>query len=267
MKLHEAIRHILTEHGCKMTTTQIAEEVNRRKLYTKRDGSDVTPFQIHGRTKNYDHMFVRKGPLVGLVASDACLHVPELPHQAEDIAPFVSSELLTQGDVTGTAFLKKMGFKNVGALKRLLLTGMPRLPELTFCGLYAISIPDGYRVSFLSPEAVRRKGNVITPWSIERLKVKWVSESDIIYYGCAGAKAIRSLAARLNDLIKHGLGKTSDNGPHKGGEIMWQLQGYDQFSVWILPTGSPPEPRQKETALLTQFRDITGKLPFANRQL
>jgi hypothetical protein len=90
---------------------------------------------------------------------------------------------------------------------------------------------------------------------------------DIVYYGLAGFKSPRSLKKRLSDLINHGLGKTRDNGPHKGGEIMWQLQGYEGFSVWIKPTGYPPEPRKCEHGLLVKFRENTGKLPFANRQL
>ena len=59
--LHEEIVAILIDSGDKwMTTTEIAREVKRRALYRKRDGtSDVTPFQVHGRTKNYPQLFER----------------------------------------------------------------------------------------------------------------------------------------------------------------------------------------------------------------
>ena len=67
MTLHEEIRSILMEVGKEMTTSEIAAEVNRRGNYNKRDGSPVTDYQIHGRTKNYEKMFTRDGSSVGLI--------------------------------------------------------------------------------------------------------------------------------------------------------------------------------------------------------
>jgi 5-methylcytosine-specific restriction protein A len=51
MTLHEAIVTVLKRHGGPMTTREIADEVNGTGLCNKRDGSDVTPYQVHGRTK------------------------------------------------------------------------------------------------------------------------------------------------------------------------------------------------------------------------
>ena len=59
--LHEEIVAILID-ACDdwMTTTEIAREVKRRGRYRKRDGtSNVTPYQVHGRTKNYTQLFER----------------------------------------------------------------------------------------------------------------------------------------------------------------------------------------------------------------
>jgi hypothetical protein len=65
--LHEELVSILRESGREwMSTSELAAEVNRRGKYTKRDGSEVTNFQIHGRTKNYPHLFKRDGSNVGL---------------------------------------------------------------------------------------------------------------------------------------------------------------------------------------------------------
>ncbi len=70
MTLHQEIEVILREHGNNwMTTTEIAAAVNRRGNYRKRDGSAVTPFQIHGRTKNYPRLFERSGGSVRLRGS------------------------------------------------------------------------------------------------------------------------------------------------------------------------------------------------------
>ena len=65
--LHEELKSILMEHGNRwMTTKEVADEVNRRERYSKRDGSKVTPFQVHGRTRQYSHMYERDGSRVRL---------------------------------------------------------------------------------------------------------------------------------------------------------------------------------------------------------
>lgn len=65
--LHEEIREILRAAGAGwLTAQQIADEVNRRGRYLKRDGSAVSAFQIHGRTRNYDRIFIRDGAKVRL---------------------------------------------------------------------------------------------------------------------------------------------------------------------------------------------------------
>ena len=66
MTLHEAIEKLLKQKERSMTTTEIAKELNSNKWYEKRDGSDITPFQIHGRTKNYPQLFDRDGSTVTL---------------------------------------------------------------------------------------------------------------------------------------------------------------------------------------------------------
>lgn len=50
-----------------MTTQEIADELNLNKWYTKKDGSKITAFQIHGRTKNYVKIFRREGSDVYLI--------------------------------------------------------------------------------------------------------------------------------------------------------------------------------------------------------
>ncbi|MDR0874565.1 MAG: winged helix-turn-helix domain-containing protein [Prevotellaceae bacterium] len=67
MTLHEAIVKLLQEKGRSMTTTEIANELNKNGWYEKKDGSEIIPFQIHGRTKNYPHLFAREGSTVSLI--------------------------------------------------------------------------------------------------------------------------------------------------------------------------------------------------------
>ncbi len=66
MTLHEAIAEVLKISGRSKTTQQIADVLNRTGAYQKRDGSEITAFQIHGRTRNYSNLFERNGTLVSL---------------------------------------------------------------------------------------------------------------------------------------------------------------------------------------------------------
>ena len=50
-----------------MSTQDVADAVNAAGNYSKKDGSDVTAFQIHGRTKNYPQLFARDGSKVRLL--------------------------------------------------------------------------------------------------------------------------------------------------------------------------------------------------------
>ena len=68
MTLHEAIKTILQEHVAhSMTTSEIACALNKRSLYQKTDRTEITDYQVHGRTKNYPHIFSREGVLVSLI--------------------------------------------------------------------------------------------------------------------------------------------------------------------------------------------------------
>lgn len=66
--LHEEIQDILRDNNNDwMTTHEIATLANERGRYHKKDGSAVTNFQIHGRTRNYPHLFEREGSRVRCV--------------------------------------------------------------------------------------------------------------------------------------------------------------------------------------------------------
>jgi len=67
MYLHNAKVKLLKQKGRSMTTSEIADELNRNKWYSKKDGSLITAYQIHGRTSNYFHMFKREGSMVALI--------------------------------------------------------------------------------------------------------------------------------------------------------------------------------------------------------
>jgi hypothetical protein len=67
LTLHEAIAEILREqNNIWMSPREIADAVNGRGLYTKKDGTLVEVSQIHARTKNYAQMFEKEGSKIRL---------------------------------------------------------------------------------------------------------------------------------------------------------------------------------------------------------
>ena len=49
-----------------MTSAEIALELNKSKLYTRRDGSDIKSSQIDARVTNYTKLFSVEGSQIGL---------------------------------------------------------------------------------------------------------------------------------------------------------------------------------------------------------
>src|SRR2546423_1892224 len=67
LTLHQALEQVRGENNTRwMTVKELADEVNRRGTYRKKDGSAVEPNQVHARTKNYDRLFEKEGPRVRL---------------------------------------------------------------------------------------------------------------------------------------------------------------------------------------------------------
>jgi hypothetical protein len=256
MLLHEAIVEVLSIAGRPMGAGEIAREVNQRELYARKDGNPVPPNQISARANNYRHLFVKRGHAIDLVNRQVTAR--QTVRRAEPTA-----ELLITDPVWP---ISERAFQELGAIGDLIAKGLPALDCLGQCGLYAVIAPVGYEATFIGADDVSRAGNVVAPWSEEMLAAKWVSASRLVYIGLAGRHKPRSLKTRLGELLRHCSGRTTDRGPHCGGEILWQLRGYSSFGVVALPTADPPVPRQMEEALLKAFRGRYGALPFANRQ-
>jgi antitoxin component HigA of HigAB toxin-antitoxin module len=94
---------------------------------------------------------------------------------------------------------------------------------------------------------------------IEVLQRKWVPGTDILYVGKAGPTSKRTLRKRISELVRFGSGEPVG---HAGGRALWQLERiWDARIAWKAAAG---DPRHAERALLTSFREESGKLPFAN---
>jgi hypothetical protein len=64
--LHEAMAHVLREHGGGMRARDLAAAVTKSGLYRKKDGSTLEPNQIHARVNRYGDLFAKNGSLITL---------------------------------------------------------------------------------------------------------------------------------------------------------------------------------------------------------
>ena len=67
MTLHEAIVKVLQENMWPMKALEIANILNERKLYIKKDGSDIKTNQIHARVNKHPRLFTKNEVGIGLV--------------------------------------------------------------------------------------------------------------------------------------------------------------------------------------------------------
>ena len=71
MTLHEAILMVLQENTDGMSLQEIADQINQRKLYEKKDKSTVQSEQVAIRINNYSHLFyIEKGKVHSLIDFD-----------------------------------------------------------------------------------------------------------------------------------------------------------------------------------------------------
>ncbi len=152
------------------------------------------------------------------------------------------------------------GFSGFVSVGECIERGLPRnQPSLNQPGVYLICAPPSYLPEFIPPDEARIARNVHFPWTLARLREKWVEGVDVLYVGKS-----TQLRQRLRTLLRHCQGRSVN---HTGGEIIWQLRGYESFLLCWRPTEPPPAPRNLETRLIQAFmRAHRGRLPFANRQ-
>jgi len=269
MTLHEAIKKVLKEKGRPLKPIEIASILNDSKIYQKGDKSRIKSSQISARVNKYSSCFFKENGLIYLNNWDSSIKKSELIIQEKKELTSSNTKNMTIkliGEPSKIDFLVKNKFDKLGTISHLLKSGLQNNEKLNLCGVYAISIPHGYLPEYYTPEEAKNRRNVIKPWTIEKLKIKWVTNAEVVYYGLAGEKSFRSLKVRLGELLRHVRGQISTSGPHKGGEILWQLKNYQTFELWFLPTGGPPEPIKYKNIILESFHKEMNKLPFANRK-
>jgi len=153
-----------------------------------------------------------------------------------------------------------MGFRGFWTVRELLkkehLSTILRSEALDKCGVYVVVCPTSYKPEFIDPSEACVTGNMVKPKPVEELQLRWVPGMEVLYIG----KTKRPLKKRIGELIRHSQGWSKI---HQGGEVLWQLRGYEVFEIGYLPRD---EPKEEESRLIHQFKSKTFKLPFANRQ-
>ena len=148
MKLHEAIEKLIRQTGRPMTTTEIANELNKNKWYQKRDGSAISAFQIHGRSKNYTDLFNIKGSTVSLISDR-----PHWESKSETKPVTRLSEVLGDFELMEKVLLNEKNFKDVSQVD----ANVPDEP-----GLYCIRIRNTSSLPYpFAKELESRKHNIL----------------------------------------------------------------------------------------------------------
>lgn len=67
MKIEEAIVYVIVKRNGGMTTEQIAEAINRQRLYKRKDGQLVTSQQVYAVICHYPSMFTKEAGRIMLL--------------------------------------------------------------------------------------------------------------------------------------------------------------------------------------------------------
>ncbi|WP_427135552.1 hypothetical protein [Pseudarthrobacter sp. S9] len=146
------------------------------------------------------------------------------------------------------------GFRTLAALE------INRIPQRT--GIFAVLRPEGFEPRFLakSTAGIFKKKDPSLPEAA--LAAEWVDGAEVLYVGKAGAgsKGNRGLRRQIQEFIDFGKGKPPG---HWDGRLIWQLA--DAGSLIIAWKELPPdELNTAEANYHTDFRQLHGRLPFAN---
>ena len=259
LTLHEAIATVLRRNGVAMRSSDIATAVNQGGLFQRKDMKPVQAAQVCARVNKNPHMFERVDGLLALRGRD-------YGKSEEDKALSAPQSTTEKSGSEALAPLGEYEFECLGKLDDLCQSGIPNWQWLGNCGVYAIVTPADYKPTFSSHEKSEAAGNVIRPWPQPKLQTKWVTGTRVIYIGLAGRHRQRKLRTRIGELLRHACGSITSSGPHKGGEIIWQLDDWGRFELFAMPTDDPPWPRRTEQTLIEAFSKRHEKLPFGNRQ-
>ena len=85
LKLHEAIKLVLEEAKLPLTAREIADAINEKSLYSRKDGRAIPTSQIHARVKNYQNDFDKIDGRIALLEKRERGVEPEPINKAEKL--------------------------------------------------------------------------------------------------------------------------------------------------------------------------------------
>ncbi|MBN9201599.1 MAG: hypothetical protein ABS61_05625 [Microbacterium sp. SCN 70-18] len=115
MTLHVAIEAVLTSAGRPLTPGEIADEVNRRGLYARRDGTLLPPGQVSARVRKYPTLFTSTSDGIWVAdsavreiarAADQASQFRETPASAPEVAPGNEPPTETEADLLNPAHFR-----------------------------------------------------------------------------------------------------------------------------------------------------------------
>ena len=149
MTLHAAIEQVLKQEKRKMTPVEIADSLNKNRLYSKKDGSVIKSSQIGARVKNYPHLFIRVGSFISLKSSTGIrkINVPKQSLKSN------LSEIKIKPELTLKVLMNQKNFKSASTIDG-------EIPEVP--GLYCLRIKENAGLSETFSKVLEdRKHNII----------------------------------------------------------------------------------------------------------
>jgi hypothetical protein len=151
MTLHEAIEKLLRSQGRAMTTSQIAEKLNKNKWYSKKDNSAITAFQVHGRTRKHPELFLRKGSTVTLTGRNLKARILT---SNRSVSPILKTKQIP---------FPKLSFKEESLLSEQHFKSAKLIDELVSrnAGLYCIRLKKGSKLPTPFDNHLKTRGHNI----------------------------------------------------------------------------------------------------------
>jgi len=146
------------------------------------------------------------------------------------------------------------GFLSISALQKSKCSDVPNEP-----GVYLILRSGAALPKFLDASIGGHfKGNNPTV-AARTLESRWLENTPVLYIGKAGPRTA-TLRSHLWQYLRFGQGQRVG---HWGGRYIWQLrESCDLIVCWKIT--ALDSPRMIEKALMNEFKQAHGKLPFAN---
>jgi hypothetical protein len=153
--------------------------------------------------------------------------------------------------------LKEDGFTGFRTFAALEINRIPQKP-----GIFAVLPPEGFKPQFLAKSTAGIFKKKDPSLREAALATEWVEGAEVLYLGKAGpgSKGNRGLRRQIQEFVDFGKGKPPG---HWDGRLIWQLA--DAKSLVIAWKELPAEElNQAEAKYHAEFRELHGRLPFAN---